>query len=66
MSEVDGEAAEVVNIISVAEGGGLGGSRVLPSAWLEETMYFHNARVIVLKERNRIERYREAHKREGG
>lgn len=60
---VDDDAVELVGIITLCEGGGMGGSRVFPSDIINETAFYFNARSIVLSEKGRIEKIREKRKK---
>ena len=57
--ELNDEAFEVVSMILTCEGGsGFGSSRLLPSDLLGETVFYNNARGIVLSEQQRIDKIR--------
>lgn len=58
VSLLDAEACGDVAIVEAWEGGGLGGSSMMPSAFLEETKFAHNVRQIVLHEKWKIEKAR--------
>ena len=66
VGRIDGEAAEIVNIIEMSEGGGMGGGWVSPSLMLQESMTYWNCRRIVLHEKNKIDRWRKAHEKKEG
>ncbi len=59
--EVNPEASDVVHTILTCEGGGgFGSSRLLPSDLLGETVFYNNARSIVLTEQQRVQKLRDA------
>lgn len=59
VSAADEEASRIINMVYICEGGGLGGSRVLPSQLLEETAFYLNVRSIVLSEQRKIEKIKD-------
>lgn len=59
LSSINYEVMEVVNIVLLCEGGGMGGSRVLPSVLVGEAVYYFNVRSIVLAEQRRIEKIKD-------
>lgn len=59
VSLLDADACETVAIVDVWEGGGLGGSSMMPSAFLAESKYAHNVRQIVLHEKWKVEKIKE-------
>lgn len=62
VSMLDAGACADVAIIEACEGGGLGGSSILPSQFLSETQYFHNVRQIVHHEKWKIEKKKDKDK----
>lgn len=67
LTSIDIDAAEVVNIVRICEGGGFGGGRITPSSLLEETAFYWNARGIVNSKQASIEKIREEkRKKENG
>jgi len=56
VSMLEMSACVDVSVVEACEGGGMGGSSMLPSQFLEETQYFHNVRQIVLNEKWKIEK----------
>lgn len=52
----DDDAWEVVNIVLMAEGGGMGVSRIMPSQIMDETNFWWNVRSVIIGEQNKIEK----------
>jgi len=59
VSFIDPGAARLIGVINLCEGGGLGSSRVLPSAILEEAEFYFSVRTIVLSEQSRVQRWKD-------
>jgi hypothetical protein len=59
---VDPEAMEMHQLIRMCEGGGFGGSGILPSQLIKETIFFFNVRRIIASERARIEEFKKSKK----
>lgn len=59
---LDEEAMRLVNVVLLCEGGGMGGSRILPSQYLGETAVYWNIRSVVLREQRRIQKIKDKNK----
>ena len=62
LSDLNRDSIELYNIIMLSEGGGMGGSKVMPSVLMEETNFYFNARAVIFAEKNRIENYQKKKK----
>lgn len=60
----DGELVEAIGMVNIAEGGGMGGSRVFVSQLIEEPAFYFNIRSIIVGEQSRIEKWKDKVKAE--
>ncbi|HKZ36426.1 MAG TPA: hypothetical protein VJ184_02170 [Chryseolinea sp.] len=58
LSDIDRDSIELYNLVMICEGGGMGGSRVMPSQLIEETNFYFSARTIIFDEKRKIDKYR--------
>lgn len=58
IQDLNQEASEVISMVNLCEGGGMGGGRIVPSLLLDEPQFYWNVRLVVLGEMRRIEEFK--------
>lgn len=62
VSTLNNEWMDVIGIVQMSEGGGMGGGFTSPSKLLEETNVFFFYRNIILGEKNRVDKWKDRNK----